>query len=355
MNVFGAEAFDQHEAVHFFQDSSSGLRCIIAIHNTVLGPATGGCRMFPYADEAQALDDVLRLSRGMSYKSALAGLPLGGGKAVILGDPATQKTPVLLRAMGRVIESLGGRYLTAEDSGIGPGDLAVLAQETHFVAGLSSAGVDGDPSPYTALGVFRAIEHCVATCFAGADLRGIRVAIQGAGAVGMALLQRLIQAGAEVQVCDVYPERLRLAAGLGARVIGPQDFLSADVDVLSPCAMGRVFSLANIGQIRAPIIAGAANNQLADADVDRALLARGVLYAPDFVINAGGIMKVYQDLQGLSATVFSSSLETIVATLARVLAGGREVGGYQLAAEQIARQRLGLTRQGLADSRQAVG
>lgn len=340
MGVFSAGSYDNHEGVHFYCDPEAGLKAIVAIHNTRLGRATGGCRMYPYASEDHALDDVLRLSRGMSYKSAMAGLPLGGGKAVILADPKTQKTPALLRAMGRFIQSFNGSYLTAEDSGIGPADLAVMAQETEFVAGLSSPDVDGDPSPYTAMGVFWAIEHCVASRLGQQGLQGIRVAVQGAGSVGLALVERLIQAGAQVQVCDTYPERLQLATELGAQVIAPEDFLSAEVDVLSPCAMGGVLALETLGDIRAPVIAGAANNQLASSEVDGALLQRGLLYAPDFVINAGGIIKVHHDLLGSSPTTCVNQVEAIVTTLAKVLALGQEAGGYQAAAEQIARQRL---------------
>jgi leucine dehydrogenase len=297
MAVFDDPAFDAHEQVVFCDDAKTGLRAIIAIHNTSRGPALGGARMWAYASSAEALSDVLRLSRGMTYKSALAGLPFGGGKAVILGDPRRDKSPELFRALGRYIESLGGRYTVAEDVGIAVEDVQTMAEETGHVAGVPEGG-SGDPSPATAYGVFQGIRAAVkhrlgADRVSGDKLSGISVAIQGAGHVGYALARHLAGAGADVQIADVDPDRVKRAqAELGATPIDPERFVEAKADVLAPCALGGLLDDDTIPRIQAPIIAGAANNQLREARHGQMLRERGILYAPDYLINAGGIINI---------------------------------------------------------------
>lgn len=301
MKAEHSPSYDNHELVSFADDKASGLRAIIAVHNTNLGPAVGGCRMFPYASDAAALEDVLRLSRGMTYKSALAGLPMGGGKAVIIGDHRRDKSPELLRAMGRFIDSHGGKYITAEDSGTGVADMKIMGEETQYVSGVSdSQNFGGDPSPFTALGVFHGIQAALKHKHASAELDNVRVAIQGAGAVGHYLAKHLIEAGAKVYVADVNAENLQRTVALGAIAVGVDEVLSMDVDVLAPCAMGAVLNDQSIAQLRAPIVAGGANNQLAQARHAQMLLDNNVLYAPDFVINAGGIIEIYYQSQANS-------------------------------------------------------
>ena len=313
MAVFSAPSFDQHELVAFCEDRSTGLRAIIAVHSSQLGPAVGGLRMYPYADDAAALDDVLRLSRGMTYKSALAGLPVGGGKAVIIGDPSRDKNAALFKAMAGFIDSLGGRYVTAEDSGTTVADMAQIAKHTCYVSGLDSHG-GGDPSPYTAYGVYCGLRAALRQQRGSDNLDGVRVAIQGAGAVGSHLARRLIEDGATVLVADVNPTLLTPLQALGAEVVEPPSILSQPVDVLAPCAMGAVLNAETVQQVRASIIAGAANNQLATPAQAQQLADRGVLYVPDFVINAGGIIAVYHQRQhggALSADAESTLLQHV--------------------------------------------
>jgi leucine dehydrogenase len=280
------------------EDPEHGLHAVIALHDTTRGPATGGCRMFPYASEEAALADVLRLAEGMSLKSALAELPLGGGKAVLIGDPARDKTQALLRAFGRAVEALGGSYVAAEDVGISVADVEVIASETRHVAGRRSAG--GDPSPHTAIGVHVGIAACLAERRGvdAPDLAGVRVAVQGLGQVGFALARLLLASGAEVLASDVEPSRVERASALGARSVPPDGILEEPCDVLAPCALGGVLNRTTIPRIRASIVAGAANNQLATAEDGDRLAARGILYAPDYVINAGGIINIAAELRG---------------------------------------------------------
>lgn len=319
MSVFSAPSFDQHELVVFREDAASGLKAIVAIHNTALGPATGGCRMFDYASDAAALDDVLRLSRGMTYKSALAGLPLGGGKSVIIGDPATRKNRPLLLAMGEFIESLGGRYVGAEDSGTCVADIAVMKEKTAFVSGVAKRQrFGGDPSPYTAYGVYLAIKTALRHQRGDDSLAGLRIAVQGAGAVGRHLAQRLLSEGAVVFVADVNAGNLRRAQDFGAQAVAPSQILSLDVDVLAPCAMGAVLDDETVQGIRANIVAGAANNQLAASTHGEALRSRGILYAPDFVANAGGIIDVYYQQIGGTAQQSEQHVEKIGEVLADI-------------------------------------
>lgn len=293
MECFNAPDFDHHEQVVFAHDAASGLKAIIAIHDTTLGPAMGGCRIWPYADEAAALTDALRLSRGMTYKSALAGLPVGGGKAVVIGDARHIKTPALLTALGRAIDRLGGRYITAEDVGTSPADMAQVAQVTRFVTGISRDGSGGDPSPYTARGVYHGIRAAVRHRLGSDSLAGIHVAVQGLGHVGSALCQMLASAGAQLSITDIDADRCyRLAHRLGATPVAPDAILDTEADVFAPCALGAVITADTLPRLRVAIVAGAANNQLATDDLADALQARNILYAPDYAINAGGIIQV---------------------------------------------------------------
>ncbi|MEM8817052.1 MAG: Glu/Leu/Phe/Val dehydrogenase [Pseudomonadota bacterium] len=295
MSVFEHTEFDHHEGVHYFEDAKTGLRAIIAVHSTALGPAAGGCRFWQYEQSDHAVTDVLRLSRGMTYKNAVAGLSFGGGKAVILKTPELDGTPDLFRAFGCAVDSLGGCYVTAEDVGVSVEDMRHVNESTRFVSGLPQTGssAGGDPSPWTALGVFLGLEAAVQKRLERDSLEGLRVAIQGVGHVGLHLGRLLHAAGAVLTVADVNRRNLDAAtAAFPATVAAPQDVLFADVDVLAPCALGNVLNAGTIPRIKAKVIAGAANNQLSvEADGDR-LAERGILYAPDYVINAGGIISV---------------------------------------------------------------
>lgn len=316
MTVFSSPSFDHHERVVFKEDSSCGLRAIVAIHNTRLGAAMGGCRMYPYADEQQALEDVLRLSRGMTYKSALAGLPIGGGKAVIIGDPRRDKSRELLLAMGEFIDSFNGDYIIAEDSGTCVADMEVIAERTDYVTGLRAGDQHGgDPAPHTAQGVFCGICAALEYQFNSGQLAGRRIAVQGAGAIGSLLIEKLIGGGARVYVADVNAEHCRRAEALGATLVGVDEILSLEVDVLAPCAMGAVINDVTVESIRAPIVAGGANNQLADPRHGVRLRERGILYAPDFVINAGGILDVHYQRVGGSAVLREQRVENIAKVL----------------------------------------
>lgn len=276
-----------------FEDPASGLDAIIAVHDATLGPACGGCRIRAYESFDAALGDVTRLSRGMTFKNALGGIPFGGGKAVIIADPKTQKSEALLRAFGRAVESLGGLYFTAEDSGVTEHDLDIVRTETNYVAGLAKAGKGGNPSPFTAHGVFRGIEAAVRFKLGRDSLSGVRVAILGVGAVGMALAEMLHDAGARLVVADVNEAAVGEAVRrFGALAVRPEDCIAADVDVFAPCALGGAINAQTLPLLRAGIVAGAANNQLAVPEMDAALQAKGVLYAPDYVINAAGVISV---------------------------------------------------------------
>ena len=300
MTLFDSLSFEGHEGVHAFSDEATGLKCIIAVHSTARGPAAGGCRMWNYASSEDALEDALKLSRAMSYKNAMAGLDLGGGKSVILGDARTSKTPALFEAFGRAVEAVGGRYWTAEDVGVSPADLAHARKHTRYVAGLDGhPAASGDPSPVTAEGVFRGVRLCVRRALRR-DLDGVRVAIQGVGHVGAYLAQKLHAAGAKLILTDVNAEMLRrVADATNAEIVAPGAIFDADADVFAPCALGGAVSLDTLPRIRARVIAGAANNQLASADAGRELFRRGILYAPDYVINGGGIINVAGEIRAL--------------------------------------------------------
>ncbi len=297
MPLFESPDFDNHEQVVYCCDPDSGLRAIIAIHNTNLGPGLGGCRMWPYENEAEALRDVLRLSRGMTYKSAITGLPYGGGKAVIIGDPRTQKSEALLRAMGRFVERLGGHYHTAEDVGTTVADMDILRQETGYAHGSSGAG--GDPSPATAYGVFMGMRAAAAFKFDRDTLDGMSVAVQGLGNVGRRLCRYLAEDGARLLVTDIVEDAVTAAVKeYGATPIPIDAIHREKVDIFAPCALGAVLNDRSIPELGAKIVAGSANNQLGAAHHGEMLRQRGILYAPDYVINAGGLIDIHIDAQG---------------------------------------------------------
>jgi leucine dehydrogenase len=319
--VFDHPEFDAHEHVVFAHDHRTGMQALIAVHDSTLGPGAGGVRMRAYPNMEDALTDVLRLSRGMSYKNALAGLKLGGGKAVLIGDPQTDKTPNLMRALGRAIQGLSGRYLAAEDVGMTLADMEEIALETSHVFGRDpKAGFGGEPSPMTALGVLLSLKLTVRRALGRDDLKGVAVAIQGAGAVGADLARRLGQEGAHVLVADVNAERAQaVAEACGGVVISTDDVLSADVDVLAPCALGAILNDETIPTIRAKIVCGAANNQLAAPEHGLALAERGILYAPDYVANAGGIINVAYEVGGnYDARAVEAHVARIPATLEQI-------------------------------------
>ncbi len=292
-----------HEQVTFVNNEEADLKAIIAIHDTTLGPALGGCRMYPYASEADALKDVLRLSRGMTYKAAAAGLNLGGGKAVILGDPKKVRKEALFRAFGRAVEALGGRYITAEDMGTGVEDMEYIFMETRWVTGLDIAhGGSGDPSPFTALGVVQGMRACLKLKHGDETLRGRRVALQGLGHVGLNVLKQLAEEKAEVVATDVDEQKIAVAREVvpSLKIVGADEIYEQDADIFAPCAMGAVINTETIDRLGAPIIAGAANNQLENDGIGEELMRRGVIYAPDYVINAGGLINVSEELEGYS-------------------------------------------------------
>ena len=299
MNLFEHLEKHQYGEVHVRRDAASGLLAIVAIHDTRLGPSLGGCRFIPYAHEELALVDALRLARGMSYKAAITGLPLGGGKSVIMRPTKAFDRTALFTAFGRFVNGLGGRYITAEDSGTSVEDMVVIRSQTKHVTGLPPKdGGGGDPSPFTALGVRRGIEACVRHVY-GRDLSGIRVAIQGVGHVGYYLAKELHALGAKLTISDIDASRTnRVREELGATVVPNDQIFAQDVDVLAPCALGAILDDATLPQIRAKIVAGAANNQLAETRHGDALHARGVVYAPDYAINAGGLVNVHAEHHG---------------------------------------------------------
>ncbi|MBB3182643.1 leucine dehydrogenase [Halomonas fontilapidosi] len=344
MPVFDHPEFDHHQQIVYGSDDASGLRAIIAIHDTHLGPALGGLRIFPYASEEEALTDVLRLSRGMTYKSALADLPLGGGKAVIIADPRRDKTPELLRAMGRLVDGLGGAYITAEDSGSSEADMRLIAEATEHVGGLPRHGAaSGDPSPFTAWGVFSALKSAVRHGLGRDDLTGVGVAVQGVGNVGAHLARYLHAAGARLVLTDVDATALaQLADELGAETLTPAAIADAEVDVFAPCAMGAALSEAVVDRLKAKVVCGAANNQLASPAIAERLMARGILYTPDYVANAGGVIEIaWQRRDDYRREAVMEHIEGIGATMDEIFSrAGREGTSPATVADQLARERF---------------
>ena len=339
MTVFDLAAYDDHEQVVFCNDKESGLKAIICIHNTALGPAVGGCRMWEYASDESALIDALRLSRGMTYKNAMAGLPFGGGKAVIIGDSKTMKSEALFKAYGRFLNNLSGRYVTAEDVGITTADMAIVHTETNFVAGLE--GKSGDPSPVTAYGVYKGIKAAVQHKFGVDHLDGIKVSVQGVGHVGYYLCEYLHKDGCKLVVSDINQDSIdRVVSEFGASVVAPDDIYDQVVDIYSPCALGATINDDTIGRLKCSIIGGAANNQLAEDRHGDELMKMGILYAPDYVINAGGIINISFEENYDQVAAFAK-VDEIYDTLMEVFeTSAREGNTTNSIADQLARERI---------------
>jgi leucine dehydrogenase len=343
MSVFEAPDFDHHETVAFCADGESGLKCIVAIHSTALGPACGGTRMYPYASTEAALTDALRLSRGMSYKNAIADIPLGGGKAVVIGDPAKDKTQARLLAYADAVNGFAGRYITAMDVGMTPVDMPVIASRTRYVAGYDQPGKSGgDSGPLTALGVFVGLKEAVKHRLGVDSTRGLTVAIQGLGKVGMGLAKRLNDEGAKLVVADVNREAVRFACdSLGAREAAANEIAMAECDVFSPNALGAVLNDETVSRLHACVVAGAANNQLARDVHGEALQARDILYAPDYVINGGGIIRVAGQIFGWSDAEIERRVLGIAGTLAAIFKRADTEGvATNLIADRIAEERM---------------
>jgi leucine dehydrogenase len=341
---WGYPDFDAHEVVHFVDEPQHGFRAIIAIHSTHLGPAAGGARLWHYEDPAEALTDALRLSRGMSYKNAMAGLPLGGGKSVILADPGQRKPPELLHAFGRAVQGLGGRYITAEDVGMSVTDMVEVRRKTQFVAGLPAAegGVGGDPSPHTALGVFLGLKAAVRRALGRASVEGLHIALQGAGHVATGVALHAAAEGARLSIADVDQARAeKLAQETGGMVVDPDEILSLEADVLSPNALGSILDEETIPKLKAQVVAGGANNQLATPEDGVRLQERGILYAPDYVINAGGIINVCTEyLKDGDAALVRQRIERIPVRLEQIWTESAESGRDPAAVADAMAQRL---------------
>jgi leucine dehydrogenase len=344
MNLFETISGMGHEQVVLSHDKASGYRGVIAIHDTTLGPALGGCRFWNYATDDEAVTDALRLSRGMTYKNAVAGLNLGGGKAVIIGDNKTTKREMVFRAHGRFVESLGGRYVTAEDVGTSPSDMDYVLMETDYVAGL--AGKSGDPSPVTAHGVFRAIQASAKYRWGSDDLSGRTVTLQGCGHVGFYLATELRDAGARIIVTDIDPEKVKqVVDATGATAVAPDEIYGQKADIFAPCALGGVINDKTLPQLRVEIVAGGANNQLLEERHGHEIEAKGLLYAPDYVANAGGVINVYSELAGWDSQRSLRKADDIYNTILGVFDIAKQDGipSFQ-AADRLAERRLAEVR-----------
>jgi len=344
--MFNHPDFDNHEGVHVFSDAATGLKAVIAVHNTNRGPGAGGTRFWSYLDPKDAITDALRLSKAMSYKNAMADLDLGGGKAVIMRPDGEFDRKALFAAYGRAIESVGGRYITAEDVGVSPDDMRVIKTQTDYVAGLDEGpAASGDPSPVTAEGVFRGIKVAARHALGLESLKGVRIAVQGLGHVGYGLCQHLHEAGAHLIVTDINKVVLDKARQeMGALVVEPDVIHKQAVEIYAPCALGGAISERTLPEIRASIIAGAANNQLATPEMGEACRERGILYAPDYVINAGGIINVAAEVSGVYDPEWvKSKLEALEKTLKSIFDRAAEQGvSTNVIADQMARERVGL-------------
>jgi leucine dehydrogenase len=334
-----------HEEVVFCNDKDTGLKAIIAVHNTTIGPALGGCRMWDYESEADALKDVLRLSRGMSYKAAIAGLNLGGGKAVILGNSKKDKNEILFRSFGRFVQGLAGRYITAEDVGTSVKDMEWVRMETRYVTGISRAlGGSGDPSPVTALGTCSGIKATVKRKLGKDSLYGLKVGIQGLGHVGYHLCRYLYREGAKLYVTDIHEESIkRVVDEFGANAIGLDEIYDAEIDIYAPCALGATLNDDTIPKLKCSIVAGAANNQLKTEDIHAQMLKdRGILYAPDYAINAGGLINVANEIEGYNRErAFTQAEEGIYDTLMAIYKKSEEDDvTTHMAASKVAKKRI---------------
>lgn len=342
--VFGQLSFNDHEQIVFCHDKDTGLKAIIGIHNTVLGPALGGTRMWKYANEWEALNDVLRLSRGMTYKSAISGLNLGGGKAVIIGDAKTEKTPEMMIKFGEFIHSLSGKYITAEDVGTTTPDMDLIRDVTPYVTGISeSKGGSGNPSPVTAYGVYMGMKAAAKHRFGSENLAGKKVLVQGTGHVGETLIDYLTKEGALVEITDINEAKMQeVSTKYGAKIYMGEDIYSADVDIYAPCALGATVNDLTIERLKAKVIAGAANNQLANDEVHgKRLQEKGIAYAPDFLINAGGIINVYAEIVGYDKAEAMKRTENIYNTTLEIFSFAEANGiTTQKAAMSIAQKRI---------------
>jgi leucine dehydrogenase len=330
-----------HEQLLFCNDNATGLKAIIAVHNTVLGPSLGGTRMWAYNNEVEALTDVLRLSRGMTYKNSISGLNLGGGKAVIIGDARTMKSEALMRRFGKFVNSLGGKYITAEDVGISPLDMTWVNMETNHVVGLP--GKSGDPSPVTAYGVYVGMKACAKEQFGSDSLSGKKVGVQGVGHVGEYLVQSLRKEGAEVYITDIHePTLKRVADTYGAKVVGLDEIYDIEMDIYAPCALGATINDDTLGRLKCSIIAGAANNQLKQEDIHgQAVMNRGIIYAPDFALNAGGVINCYSEVKGYNSEWAMKKAEEIYQTIGNIVIRSKaeNVPAYKIA-NKMAEERI---------------
>jgi len=339
--VLGTMKTMGHEQVLFCNDQKTGLQAIIAVHNTVCGPALGGTRMWQYKNEADALKDVLRLSRGMTYKNSISGLNLGGGKAVIIGNSREDKSEGLFRRFGQFVDSLNGKYITAEDVGISPADMVHVSQETKHVAGLP--GKSGDPSPVTAYGVYMGMKASAKIQFGSDSLAGKKVSVQGVGHVGEYLVGHLAKEGAEIFISDIHePTLANVASKYGATVVGLDEIYDLDVDVYAPCALGATVNDETLKRLKCSIIAGAANNQLANESVHgEQVRGMGIIYAPDYLINAGGVMNCYGEVAGLPEDEVMKMAENIYNTTLQIIENSRDQGiPTYLAANRMAEKRI---------------
>jgi leucine dehydrogenase len=343
-SIFPRLVEHHHEQLMFWSDPEVGYRGIIAVHDTTLGAAMGGTRFWDYQSEQGALEDVLRLARAMTYKAAVAGLAAGGGKAVILGDNRITDREPVFRAHGRAVQSLGGRYITAEDVGTSVEDMEFVRRETEFVTGLQ--GKSGDPSPLTALGIVQAIRASATERYGDGSLDGIRIAVQGLGNVGRHLCEQLAAEGARLTVTDIDPERVaRVEEACAARAVPTDEIYSVDAEVFAPCALGGVINDDTLPVFRFEIVAGGANNQLAEPRHAEELRQRGILYAPDYVGNAGGLVNIYGELKGWSPKRSRQQVEAIFGTMLRVFALAREEGtNPAVAADRLAEERIRAAR-----------
>ena len=341
---WGLPDFDAHEEIHFVTDKKSGLKAIIAVHSTHLGPAAGGARFWHYAKDDDALTDALRLSRGMSYKNAMAGLPLGGGKSVLLADSNRTKTPEMLHAFGKTVNGLGGRYITAEDVGINVADMIEVARSTQYVAGLpnSTGDVGGDPGPHTSLGVFLGLKAAVKRGLGKDNLNGLHIAMQGAGSVATGVALHACAEGAKLSIADVDQAKAqKLADATNGTVVSPDAILGLEADVLSPNALGAILTEQTIAALKVPVVAGGANNQLATPEDGERLHARGILYAPDYVINAGGIINVCTEYLGDGdASLVRQRIEGIPVRLEQIWSESKASGRDPAAVADAMAQRL---------------
>jgi len=330
-----------HEQILFCNDKSTGLKAIIAVHNTVLGPALGGTRMWSYSNELEALNDVLRLSKGMTYKNAISGLNLGGGKAVIIGNSRKDKTEALFRRFGKFVNSLGGKYITAEDVGISPLDMNWVNMETNHVVGLP--GKSGDPSPLTALGVYMGMKACAKIKYGTDSLAGKKVAVQGVGHVGEYLVSHLVKENAIVTVTDIHDDVLkRISKEYGVNVVASDEIYDVEMDIYAPCALGSTINDENLDRLSCSIVAGAANNQLENEVIHgEELLKRKIIYAPDYVINAGGVINCFSELEGLSSEWSVSKTKEIYNTIYNIVKRSKDEGkATYLIANKMAEERI---------------